>query len=191
MDWLTWVLLESAAALGAMCFVVVFVALVHWRRSGRPRPLVVALAASALLLTVQQLIVTRRETATGTLDRIAADIRRSRTDALADALSPSFRAAGLNRDEFLAVVQKLLQSVRIVSPGEPVIRISGSEADRFSVSAAYMPDIVFREYSGRIRTRWDISFERTPAGWKITNIEPAYIDGVADPTWPGLTGLTE
>ena len=42
MSWITWIILESKVALAIPLGTALFVLLVHWRRGGRPRPLLTA-----------------------------------------------------------------------------------------------------------------------------------------------------
>ena len=92
MEWVTWLLFESVAALGSVLGLVLFALLVHWRRSGQVRPLLLGLGVAAALLLVQVLVVTRREHAGRILAAIERDIVAARTAALEAALRQTSRA---------------------------------------------------------------------------------------------------
>src|SRR5262245_16644152 len=99
MELVTWVFFESTAALSALIGLSLFFLLVHWRRTSRPRPLLIGLAISVVLFVTQELVVTRREHAERVLAPVLRDLTANRTDALAAALAPTFRADEMNRDE--------------------------------------------------------------------------------------------
>ncbi len=188
MDWLTWLLLESPAALGTLLGLTLFVLLVRWRRGGSPRPLVVALAVSVVLLVTQALVVTHRERAAHVLDAIAADIVRARTGALAAALDEQFdagrhRGEPLTRARFVEDVQALLRRISVVWVQRTDLDITGRQPGRFVAEAQYLAEINYDQLSGTFRSRWAVTFARTAHGWQIVQIEPMFIDGVPVASW--------
>ncbi|MBK9127248.1 MAG: hypothetical protein IPM13_05565 [Phycisphaerales bacterium] len=188
MDWLTWLLLESPAALGTLLGLTLFVLLVRWRRGGSPRPLVVALAVSVVLLVTQALVVTHRERAAHVLDAIAADIARARTGALAAALDEQFdagrhRGEPLTRARFVEYVQALLRRINVVWVQRTDLDITGRQPGRFVAEAQYLAEINHDQLSGTFRSRWAVTFARTAHGWQIVQIEPMFIDGVPVASW--------
>lgn len=188
MDWLTWLLLESPAALGTLLGLTLFVLLVRWRRGGSPRPLVVALAVSVVLLVTQALVVTHRERAAHVLDAIAADIARARTGALAAALDEQFdagrhRGEPLTRARFVEYVQALLRRINVVWVQRTDLDITGRQPGRFVAEAQYLAEINYDQLSGTFRSRWAVTFSRTAHGWQIVHIEPMFIDGVPVASW--------
>lgn len=183
MGWLTWFLFESLAALGAVLGLVLFVLLVYWRRSGRRRPLLVGLAAAAVLLTVQGLVVTQREHAGRILVPIEKDLLASRTGALAAALAPDFDAAGMDRDAFVQYVSRQLQRLKIRWLDRWALFLVESDAERFVVSATYSADVAGGNFTGNVRSVWSLTFVRRSDGWKIANIRPLHVGSVDDPTW--------
>jgi hypothetical protein len=186
MAWLSWFFLESIAALGAVLGIVLFVLLVHWRRTGRSRTLLVGLTVGVLLLVMQALVVTQRERAARILRPIERDVATARTTALAAALAPDFAAGELDRDEFLAYAQRQLQALRVRWLERWALQIEESAADRFVATATYVADIAGDAYAGSVQSRWAITFVRTPAGWRIADIRPMNIGGLDHPRWSDL-----
>lgn len=183
MNWLTWVLFESLPVLGGILGVVLFVLLVYWRRSGKARPLLIGLGVAVVLLAVQALVVTNRERAARVLTAIEHDVRASRTDVLAAALAPEFESQGLGRDEFVTYVRRQLANVRIRWIERWELTISDAQADRFVASATYLADVAAEGMSGTPRSSWRFEFVRTPAGWRIAQLECRQIDGHHDLSW--------
>lgn len=186
MDWLTWLLFENLLALAAMLFTANFVLLVYWRRSGRAVPLLIGVGLAVILLAVQTLVVTRREHAARVLEDIANDVVAARTDALAAALAPEFRAGEMTSGDFVDYVERQYEKVRVHAVQCSSLSIRNSEDDRFVAAAAYQGDIAAGDYRGWIRTRWEITFARTPAGWQIVQIRPTFIDGIPNPDWNAI-----
>lgn len=183
MDWLIWLLFESLLALAIVLFIIDFCLLVYWRRRGRARPLLIGLTLSVVLLIVQALVVTRTEQAQRVLAGIEDDILHAHTEHLAAALAPDFTAGRMDAREFVAFVQRQYDHVRVRALNANQWQIRDDGPGRFVASVAYQGDIVLNEYAGMIRTRWDITFIRTDAGWRILAIEPTYIDGLEPPYW--------
>ena len=183
MDWLAWFLLESSPVLGAALFTANFVLLVYWRRSGRVRPLLIGLAVAVALLAVQTLVVTRREHAARILKGIQQDVIAAQTENLGLALSDRFDADGMGPDAFVEFVARQYDRVRVRSVIRSELQVESSQPDQFIVAVAYQADVSTGGYGGWLRTRWDITFERTAAGWRIVRIQPTYIDGMPTPDW--------
>lgn len=183
MSAMIWFFFESALALAAVLGVALFVLLVYWRRGGSARPLLVGLAVAIALLVMQRLVVTQREQAGRILKSIEMDITASRTAALAAALAPDFDADGLDRDEFLALVHRQLEHVKVRWVDRWRLEVRESEAERFVVEAVYMADITAEIYSGAASGSWSVTFVRTPTGWKIACVQPLRIEGMSNPTW--------
>jgi len=193
MNTLVWFFFESTAALGSVLGLVLFALLVYWRRTGRGRPLLVALGVSAALLLVQVLVVTQREHAIRILDRIQADLVRSRSDALAAALAPDFvtdqpRGPALDRAAFLDHVRRVQQRVAVRWLERADLRIHDATAGRFVISVAYVAEVVGDQFGGPFRSRWSITFVRAPGGWMILHLHAEDIEGVPAPSWEHVAG---
>ncbi|MGE0480686.1 MAG: hypothetical protein AB7Q17_09465 [Phycisphaerae bacterium] len=184
MDTFRWLLLESPAALGTLLGLVNFGLLVHWRRGGRARPLVIALATTTLLLGMQAAIVTQREAAAAWLTRIERDLRRGRAAVLEEALAPGFRAGTMNGEDFVAQVRDQLRRLAILTVYRAGLQIEPRAADCFVAHAAYLAELKLdSQFSGFVRSRWQITFIRTPAGWRIETIEPPEIENTKFEDW--------
>jgi hypothetical protein len=186
MNWLVWFLFESLGALGAVLGVALFVLLVHWRRTGRSRPLLIGLAIAAVLLVTQALVVTQRERAARILAPIERDVVASRTTALEAALAPDFTAGDLDREQFLAFARRQFQRLRVRWLDRWALQVDESQAARFVASATYVADIAGDAYAGSVQSRWAITFVRTPAGWRIANLRPLHVAGLDEPRWSDL-----
>lgn len=191
MDWLTWIFLENAYALSAACGTALFILLVLWRRGGSPRPLLIGLALTALLFAVQTFVTTPREHALQALRAIERDLRAGRSDALAGWLAPEFdagRFAGepLNRSSFLALVDRQLAQTRVRELYRTSLSVERESPERFTASVAYLAEIVRGQMGGSFRSRWELTFDRTPRGWRITHIQPRFVDGLPSATWDAI-----
>lgn len=186
MSWLTWVLFESLPALAILLGMVLFALLVHWRRSGRARPLLVGLALSVVMLSVQALVITKREHAGRILSAIESDLLAGRSDALATALGPEFSADGLDRAEFLARVRELLGRVRIHWLERWDLRVGAASGRQFTVSASYLSEISHGPLDYTPRSTWQLTFARGTAGWEIVDIQCVHIDGVTGLRWRSM-----
>jgi hypothetical protein len=186
MDWLAWIFLESLPALAALLFTANFILLVYWRRTGRPRPLLVGLAASAALLAVQTVVVTRREHALRILAGIQQDVMTTRTTNLADALAPNFQAGHMDRNEFLDFVTRCYDRVDVAAVRRVSLTFLDSQPEHFTIKVAYMADVRASFGGGWWRSTWEIAFQQTPQGWRINGITPIHIDGIPNVTWQRL-----
>jgi len=194
MDWLVWILFESTAALGIALVTVLFILLVLWRRGGQPKPLLVGLIASIVLLSVQALVTTKREHAGRALDAIEADLAESRADALAEALADTFNAGQLgarplDRDRFIRFVQKQLARIEIRWVDRRRLRIDSAGPDQFVVTAQYLAQITSADFAHALTSGWQITFGRTPDGWKITRIDCVHIGGAPDQSWGDINRM--
>jgi len=179
-------LFESVAGLAAVLAVVLFVLLVYWRRSGRSKPLLIALAVTVLLFVVQTLVVTAREHVAQVMSAIEKDLVHARTAALAVALAPEFETAGMDRDAFVAYVARQMKKVDVRSVERQSLGVEESAGDRLTVTAAYLADVTVQDYAGELLTRWSLTFVRTPDGWQIVAIQPLYVSGIDHPTWTDI-----
>jgi hypothetical protein len=175
-DTLVWLLFESIVALGIILALVNFFLLVHWRRSGRPRPLLIGLAASLVLLVVQGLVVTKREHAAAILQRVEADLLAARVDALDRALSAGFRAGSWDHDGFVDFARRQLELVKIHWLRRSSPRVEQSQKDRFVVSVGYLADVTVQGFVGAVRSRWRITFMREGDEWRVETIDPPEIE---------------
>jgi hypothetical protein len=178
MDWLVWLLLESTLALAGVLVVVLFVLLVHWRRTLQPRPLLIGLAMAVVLLVLQALVVTRREHADRIMKRIEADIVASRVEALAAALSARFHIAETDWDraEFIRVVEGYMSWVDVVTLTRRRLEVELSERDAFRIYVSYIADVGARDFRYMGLSRWLIDFAREDGSWKIVSVQPTEMD---------------
>lgn len=186
MAWVGWLFLESFTALAGLLFVVNFVLLVYWRRSRRGRPLLVGLAVSAGLLTVQTLVVTRKEHALRIMAALVQDVRTARTEAFQAHLTPDFRMDRLDKAEFLSLLERFYDEVRVRDVRNTQFRVVAAERDEFRVTTTYLADVT-GQYRGWHISVWDIGFVRSGAGWHIAAIECLEIDGQRQPNWRSLS----
>lgn len=188
MDSLIWLLFESTPALGGCLSVLLFVLLVHWRRTLKPRAFLIGLALAVVLLVAQALVVTRREHADRIMERVELDVVASRPDAIAAALSDQFRIAEpeMDSDRFLDLVRRWMRQVDVHSLTRRALDITASEGDTFQISISYLGDISARDYAGAVLSRWTIVFAREDDAWRILSVEPTMINRHSVDGWKGL-----
>jgi hypothetical protein len=188
MDSLIWLFFESTLALTGCLALLLFVLLVHWRRTLKPRPLLIGLALAVVLLLIQALVVTRREHADRTMKAIERDVLVSRTDAIAAALSTRFHIAETNwdREKFIDRVRQYMQSIDVRTLNRRMLEIKESEADTFQIIISYLADIRATDYAGPVLSRWKIVFVREGGRWKIQRIEPTQLGRAVIHGWKGL-----
>jgi len=186
MAWLTWIFLESLPALAAVLGTVLFVLLVIWRRGSSPRPLLVGLAVAAVLLIVQQVVVTQREQADRIMTPVELDILEGKIAALRDAVAPDFTSGHFDRDEFLDYAAGRLDAVNVRWLDRRQFVVVDSGSDRFTLEVAYLATIS-GDYGGTFPSRWRIDFAKTPAGWRITHIRCLKLAWLDTPSWEDLT----
>ena len=170
MQTLQWFFLESTAALGAVLFVALFWLLVYWRRSGNVRPLLVGLGLAIILLVTQGLVTTQREHADRILERIEKDVRQGRSTALAEVLAPQFTSVGLNREQFLALVNERLQHITIRWLHRTALELE-PEGNGFVARAGYLAEISFDNDAGGFGSQWTFHFASADGQWRITAID--------------------
>ncbi len=180
-----WVLVESLPVLGLLLFLVNFVLLVHWRRSGRAQPLLITLLVSVVLLSVSFAVETRRETAKRILDAIATDVRFGRVAALDGTLSPDFEAPPMDRATFLDAVRNELRRTKVLWNRRTRFVYEPGDDERFRVKVTYLSQLLTDEFGGPLKTRWEIVFRRIAGDWRIETIEPPTIDGITFRGWTG------
>ena len=184
MDWLGWLFLESLPALAIALGLTLFGLLVYWRRGGSPRPLLIGLAITAVLLGVQAVIETPREVATRMLIRIERDVVAGRATALAAALAPQFRTEGMDRTAFIEFARQKIQQVRVRSVDRGECRIEERTGDRFVASVNYQTNVDVRDWGAAfVPSHWRITFGRTDAGWRIVTIDPPQVGGEQFRDW--------
>jgi hypothetical protein len=188
MDFLIWLLLESTLALGGCLVVLLFVLLVRWRRTLKPRPLLIGLALSVVLLLLQALVVTRREHADRIMRAIELDLVASRPDAITAALSERFYVSetGWDRDRFLDRVRQYLEAVDVRTLTRRKLAVETSEAGRFQIYVSYLADISTRELDSPVLSRWQIEFVDEAGQWRILTIQPTSIERRPIGGWKGL-----
>ncbi len=186
MEWITWALLESRAALAGICGPVLFVLLVYWRRGGGWRPLVFGLAATTALLAIQSLVVTRREHAARVLTTIERDILASRTTNLEAALAPKFRSGQFDRQSFIEFARRRLGEVSVRWLDRLSLRVEQSQADRFVARAVYSADVSAEGFARNVPSTWSLTFVRQPKGWKTADLRLIDLAGLPHPDWREL-----
>ena len=187
-DFLVQLLFESRLMLGGCLAVMLFVLLVYWRRTLKPRPLLIGLAIAVVLLIVQAAVVTRWEHADRIMTRIETAVLASQPEAIVAALSGRFHIAETNWDgeEFLDRVRRYMQAVDVRTLTRRTLEIEENDADRFQIYVSYWADVSTRDFAGGLLSRWLIRFVRDDDGWRIISIEPTQMDRRTVRGWRGL-----
>jgi len=187
MAWLTWLLLESRPALLTLLTPALFALLIHWRRSGRGRPLWIGLALAGGLIAAQELVVTRREHAGRVLHGIEQDLVASRTTALEAALADDFDAGeDLDRAAFLAYVRAHLEVIHIRWLDRLRLRVVAGAGREFAVLVSYHADVTGFLSTGAIISEWRLHFAWREQRWQITHIRPVHFAGETRVSWRSL-----
>lgn len=176
MGWMRWLLLESFTALALGLFLVNFFLLVYWRRSGRPRPLLIGLAAAAVLLCLQNLVVTRQEHAGRILAGIEREIPTAAVAALAAVLSDDFECDGMDADEFVAFAEAGLERVDVDMIRRIGLEIGESGTAQFVARVVYLSDVRVADLIDRlIKTVWDVTFVQERGRWRIAGVRAVQV----------------
>lgn len=188
-DGVTWLLFESPAGLGVCLGLMLFGLLVHWRRTLKPRPLLVGMAVALVLLIVQKVVVTQREHAGLILDAIQADLLASRPDAIERSLHDPFTAGEMDRDDFVRLVREKLRTVKIYTLSRSELTVTNGGPGEFAVEAAFVSRVSVGEFGQYpIPTRWMLRFVRDGERWKIRQIEPISMGGREMVRWETYGG---
>jgi hypothetical protein len=170
MGWLRFIFLENLIAFGVVAFLANFALLVYWRRGGRPRPLLVGLALTLILLIIHVAVDTRREIAIDTLARIERDLEDGVTTHLRPSLADSFEAYGYDRDAFVAFVESKQRHINLERVDLLTLTLIESETDRFTVRAYYRAEAESLAYRNDFLSQWRLRFVRSDAGWRIDRV---------------------
>jgi hypothetical protein len=184
MAWVTWLLFESQVALLATLGTILFVLLVHWRRSGKVVPLLVGLVTSVGLLVMQGLVETRRELADRLLTPVEQETVLGQDQSLRALVAPDFRAGSMTRDAFLSWVRTRLEDRPISSLRRLEMRVVESESDRFRISNRYE----IQATVGRAGVQLGYAtvafeFRKTPTGWALVDLPPPMRAGRSMAEW--------
>jgi len=164
--------------LGGGLAVILFVLLVHWRRTLKPRPLLIGLAIAVMLLIVQAAVVTRWEHADRIMQRIEAAMLASQPEPIAATLSERFRIAetGWDRADFVKIVRSYMSWVDVHSLSRRKLEVTQNEPESFQIYISYFADASTSDYRHIGLSRWLIRFVREADGWRIISIEPTEFD---------------
>jgi ketosteroid isomerase-like protein len=166
--------LERPVAL-LLCWIAVQFALIclwSWRRSGATRrAAVVGFVALPALLGLSYAVVTPAEQIMSQCHAVARSVDDGDMGVISRTVAPEFKAAGLDRDAFLARVEQTLTRVRVDHP-----RLSGITVDVSGDTAIATLTVVCRVRSHELTldslaTRWRVAFRRHDGTWLITSIE--------------------
>ena len=155
-----------------------FVLLVHWRKTLRPRLFLIGLCMTVVLLSVQTAVVTRRERADRTMREIETAVLDSRADGIRPWLARSFHINETNWDtnDFINEVREWMRAVDVRTLHRRALRVEDSADDAFQVYISYIAEIRHPNYNGRTLSRWWITFTRESGGWRISEIQPVELN---------------
>lgn len=172
MDTLTWLFLESSTALLALLGLVIFGLVAYWRRGGSVKAPLAGLLVGLLLLLVQEWIVTPREVVDKLMREIERDVVASRTERIAAALAPQFRADDMDGERFLALVKRRFEQFDVHGVNRESFVVTPAGPDELKLEAEYGATVSSNAYNGPFPTGWVIRFRHGEAGWRISSIEP-------------------
>lgn len=186
MQTLTWLFLESTIALGALIALTLFGLLVHWRRGGRARPLLIGMGVGAALLLIQALVVTQREHAAATFARIERGLLLSQVDPIERELASEFRAGEMDTEAFLQRARRTLERVEVLRMRRISLVVHDAQRDRFVVTTRYVCDVRTSNFVGPFESTWRVGFRRDGRGYRIETVDPVYIHGMNVRSWRQL-----
>ena len=170
METLSWLFFESTWALTALLGIVLFFLVVHWRRSGSVRPLLIGLGVAAVLLILQIVVVTPRERAAAMLHDVELDVLEGRTERLAGLLAPDFSALNMGPPEFVRFVRGRMDVIKVLALQQTHLKLVAASPTRIVVDADYWASVVCNDYKGEFPSQWHVTFKRTPEGWRIADV---------------------
>ena len=188
MDTLKWLFFESTPALGGCLAVVLFLLLVHWRRTLKPRAFLTGLAVAAILLIVQAIVVTHGEHASRIMATIELEVLASRPDGLAPFLSERFyiEDADWDRAEFLQRVRDYMERVDVRTLTRRKLEVEKNDGEQFQIYISYLADINTQDFDRPVLSRWRITFVHEANHWRILTIIPVSIDQTPTGGWRGV-----
>lgn len=172
---LQWFFLESTIALGIVSFLVLFWLLVHWRRNGNVRPLLIGLLVCGTLLIIQAAVVTPRERAELVLGKIERDVKQGKTTALAESLGRQFTGLGVGRTEFIDAASRYVGHMSIHALYRSELRTEPA-GDGFVAVVSYLAEMGYDSESGTVITQWRFRFAREDGRWVIVELPEATIE---------------
>lgn len=170
LETLRWVFLESTWALAGVLGIALFFLVVHWRRSGSVRPLLVGLGVAAALLIVQMVVVTPRERVAAVLHDVELDVLEGRTGRLARLLAPDFHALDMGPTEFVQFVRGRMEVIKVRALRQTDLKLVTATPSRIVADADYSASVVTSDFTGEFPSHWRVTFERAPDGWRIADV---------------------
>lgn len=172
---MTRVLWESLWLLGVVWVGVLFVLIFGWsvqRTDHWRRAVWAGLVMGPLLLVVSQLVVTSRERVENLCRELARAVDAGEVSEIRAALAPEFHAAGLDANEFVDRVERVLSRVRVEDARLSAFDVSFSSPyeamAEFTASAHIRAE---ESYLDWLVSRWRLTFRRTGDQWFVTEIE--------------------
>ncbi|MGE3180378.1 MAG: hypothetical protein AB7N71_02010 [Phycisphaerae bacterium] len=186
MQWIAFVFLESPLSLAIVAFCALFVLLVYWRRTLKPRPLLVGLLITVVAFGVQHFVETRREWAAKTLEIIEAEATRAQLTTLQTVADPNFNAGDLDRETFFELAAMRLQQYPIREIDRKALELATSSDDRFTVRGRYRVLGDFGNIGSSFGCTVEFEFIRRDDGWRLLNMPPPSIATHSFPSWRGV-----
>jgi hypothetical protein len=172
---LTRLFLESPWRLGALGVAVQFGLICLWsvrRTTGTRWAVRCGFAAGPLLLAVSILVTTPRERVMAECRMLARAVDDGDMARLSAGFDDRFEAAGMDRQEFISRLERVLSRARVDD-----VRLTGISVE------IRAPDLAVAEFnaSGRPRSeqayygwltsRWRVTFRRSEERWRVTTLE--------------------
>jgi len=180
MDALSHLFFESPLELAILSVVMLLVAYAIWLRAEsdrwRRRIWPIALALIAVLFTIQSLVVTQREELSNTLDDLIAAVGRRDPAAIRPIIAADYITDEMDRAGLMSYIEAALEHVEIHDARAGTIQ-TDIDGDRATMEFSITATVRAANFADRIPSRWRLHWLRTPAGWRITQIEPLEIAG--------------
>lgn len=171
MDTVRWIFLESPLALALLAGFVNFWLLVHWRRSGRPRPLLVGLAATVALFVVQAWVEMPREAVRRIVGELERAVEHRQIEPFERELAASFVAGSLDRRTFLEMVRGVLPELDVFMLLRQKLDVVPVDDGEVVATVHYVGNARYREEGGAFRAWFDFRFAWIDGRWQIVAID--------------------
>ncbi len=171
------VLFESPLYLVPLLLVGEFILLRRWAARRTPNARRAALAGvvvAALLLVMQHLVVTERESLIALCNELAVAAVNGDVAGIGEHVSDRFATQNLDRDEFMQWVRRGLTAVEVRSARLSGFEVSIEDGQRAKVTFNASARVygAAEGLGGSRPSRWELHFEKTGDRWLLVFLTP-------------------
>ncbi len=171
MDTLRWIFFESPLALALLAGFVNFWLLVHWRRSGKPRPLLVGLGVTVVLFIVQAWVETPREAVRRIVGELERAVEHRQIEPFERYLAGSFVAGSLGRETFIETVRAVLPELDVFVLLRQKLDVVAVDRGQVVATVYYVGNARYGDQGGAFKAWFDFRFGQIDGRWRIVAID--------------------